>query len=141
MLGLLDPAATDPAGHARAATATDFEQLAQRYTALHATADPAALLTPVAAHIRMATAALGRDNTASDRRRLLRNLTVAATLAARLASEDLGHSRIRTGNGPAVMATLRNFALSRHRLGGHTNIAAACRHTSRHPIRAADLLK
>ena len=50
------------------------------------------------------------------------------------------HSRIRTGNGPAVMATLRNFALSRHRLGGHTNIAAACRHTSRHPIRAADLL-
>ncbi len=50
------------------------------------------------------------------------------------------HSRIRTGNGPAVMATLRNFALSRHRLGGHTNIAAACRHTSRHSIRAADLL-
>jgi predicted transposase YbfD/YdcC len=50
------------------------------------------------------------------------------------------HSQIRTGNGPAVMATLRNFALSRHRLGGHTNIAAACRHTSRHPIRAADLL-
>jgi hypothetical protein len=50
------------------------------------------------------------------------------------------HSQIRTGNGPAVMATLRNFALSRHRLAGHTNIAAACRHTSRHPIRAADLL-
>lgn len=50
------------------------------------------------------------------------------------------HSQIRTGNGPAVMATLRNFAVSRHRLGGHTNIAAACRHTSRHPIRAADLL-
>jgi predicted transposase YbfD/YdcC len=50
------------------------------------------------------------------------------------------HSQIRTGNGPAVMATLRNFALSRHRLNGHTNIAAACRHTSRHPIRAADLL-
>lgn len=51
MLGLLDPAATDPAGHARAATATvtHLEQLAQRYQALHATADPAALLTPVAA--------------------------------------------------------------------------------------------
>jgi hypothetical protein len=27
-----------------------------------------------------------------------------------------------------------------HRVAGHTNIAAACRHTSRHPIRAADLL-
>jgi transcriptional regulator with XRE-family HTH domain len=93
MLGLLDPAATDPAGHARAATATitDFEQLAERYRALHASADPAALLTPVAAHIQMATAALGRDNnTASDRRRLLRNLTVVATLAGRVAYEDLG---------------------------------------------------
>jgi hypothetical protein len=31
-----------------------------------------------------------RDNTASDRRRLLSNLTVVATLAARLAAEDLG---------------------------------------------------
>jgi transcriptional regulator with XRE-family HTH domain len=92
MLGLLDPAATDPAGHARAATATitDSEQLAQRYETLYPTADPAALLTPVAAHIRMATAALGRDNTASDRCRLLRNLTVVATLAGRLAYEDLG---------------------------------------------------
>jgi predicted transposase YbfD/YdcC len=50
------------------------------------------------------------------------------------------HSQIRTGNGPAVMATLRNFAVSRHHLDGRTNIAAACRHTSRHPIRAADLL-
>jgi tetratricopeptide (TPR) repeat protein len=92
MLGLLDPAATDPAGHAHAATATvtDLEQLAQRYQTLHATADPAALLTPVAAHLRMATAALGRDNTASDRRRLLRNLTIVATLTGRLAYEDLG---------------------------------------------------
>jgi tetratricopeptide (TPR) repeat protein len=92
MLGLLDPAATDPAGHARAATATitDLEQLAQRYQTLHATADPAALLTPVAAHMRIATATLGQDNTASDRHRLLRNLTVVATLAGRVASEDLG---------------------------------------------------
>jgi hypothetical protein len=92
MLGLLDPAAADPAGHARAATATitDLEQLAQRYQALHTTADPAALLAPVAAHRRMATATLGRDNTVSDRRRLLRNLAVVATLAGRLAFEDLG---------------------------------------------------
>jgi hypothetical protein len=50
------------------------------------------------------------------------------------------HSQIRTGNRPAVMATLRNFALSRHRLAGHTNIATACRHTCRHPIQTADLL-
>jgi transcriptional regulator with XRE-family HTH domain len=92
MLGLLDPAATDPAGHARAATATivELEQLAQRYEALHTTADPAALLTPVAAHIRMVKVALSRDHPATERRRLLRNRAKVATLAGRLAFEDLG---------------------------------------------------
>jgi tetratricopeptide (TPR) repeat protein len=92
MLGLLDPAATDPAGHARAATATitDFEQLARRYQALHATANPSALLTPIAAHVRMVNAALRQEHTAAQRRRLLRNRATVATLAGRLASEDLG---------------------------------------------------
>ncbi|MDQ3764704.1 MAG: helix-turn-helix domain-containing protein [Actinomycetota bacterium] len=92
MLGLLDPAAADPAGHARAATATitELEQLAEKYRALHATADPTALLTAVAAHIRMVTAALGRENTAAQRRRLLCNRAAVATLAGRLAYEDLG---------------------------------------------------
>jgi hypothetical protein len=92
MLGLLDPAASDPAGHARAATATitDLEQLTERYRALHATADPAALLTPVAAHVRMATAALGLEHTAAERRQRLRNLATVATLAGRLAYDDLG---------------------------------------------------
>jgi hypothetical protein len=50
------------------------------------------------------------------------------------------HSQIRTGNGPAVMATLRNLAVSRHRLAGATNIAAACRHVARHPKRVLRLL-
>jgi predicted transposase YbfD/YdcC len=52
--------------------------------------------------------------------------------------EDL--SQVRTGNGPAVMATLRNFAVSRHRLAGDDNIAHACRRTARHPHRALALL-
>lgn len=52
--------------------------------------------------------------------------------------EDL--SQIRTANGPANMATLRNFAVSRHRMAGDKNIAHACRHTSRHPNRALALL-
>lgn len=52
--------------------------------------------------------------------------------------EDL--SQIRTGNGPAVMATLCNTAVSRHRLDGATKIASACRHTARHPNRALTLL-
>jgi predicted transposase YbfD/YdcC len=52
--------------------------------------------------------------------------------------EDL--SQVRTGSGPAVMATLRNFAVSRHRLDGDDNIAHACRRTARHPNRALALL-
>lgn len=51
--------------------------------------------------------------------------------------EDL--SQIRTANGPANMATLRNFAVSRHRLAGATNIAQASRRTARHPNRALAL--
>ena len=52
--------------------------------------------------------------------------------------EDL--SQIRTGNGPAVMATLRNLAISLHRLAGADNIAAASRHVSRNPARALHLV-
>ena len=50
------------------------------------------------------------------------------------------HSQVRTGNGPAVMATLRNLAISIHRLIGATNIAAACRDVSRHPNRVLRLV-
>jgi predicted transposase YbfD/YdcC len=53
-------------------------------------------------------------------------------------AEDL--SQIRTGHGPAVMATLRNLAISIHRRAGATNIAAATRHVSRHPSRVLPLL-
>ena len=94
MLGLLDPAATDPIGHARAATASlaDLEQLADRYQVLYPSADPNALLTSVAAHVQMATVALRQDPTPDERRRLLRNLAQVAILAGRLASEDLGNA-------------------------------------------------
>ena len=50
------------------------------------------------------------------------------------------HSQIRTGHGPAVMATLRNLAISIHRRHGAINIAAATRRVSRHPGRALPLL-
>ena len=50
------------------------------------------------------------------------------------------HSQIRTDNGPAVMATLPNLAISIHRLNGATNVAAACRDLSRHPNRALRLV-
>jgi Transposase DDE domain len=40
---------------------------------------------------------------------------------------DEDRSRVRTGSGPQVMATMRNLAISLHRLAGVTNIAAALR--------------
>jgi predicted transposase YbfD/YdcC len=49
-------------------------------------------------------------------------------------------SRIRTGNGPRVMATLRNTAISLLRLTGITTIASALRHNSRNPYRPLQLL-
>lgn len=49
-------------------------------------------------------------------------------------------SQIRTGNGPQVMAGLRNLVISVLRLAGHTNIARALRHYSRRPERPITLL-
>lgn len=53
---------------------------------------------------------------------------------------DEDRSQIRTGHGPAVMATLRNLAISIHRRHGAINIAAATRRASRHPARTLPLL-
>jgi hypothetical protein len=94
MLGLLDPSATDPIGHARATTATvtDLDQLAERYVALYETADPAALLTSVAAHVRLVQDALRQDPAPNERRQLLRNLAEVAVLAGQLAADDLGNT-------------------------------------------------
>ncbi|MCX4775291.1 ISAs1 family transposase [Streptomyces sp. NBC_01264] len=50
-------------------------------------------------------------------------------------------SRIRTGHGPANMATLRNFAINILRDAGHHNIAAGLREVSYKPFtRPLDLL-
>jgi predicted transposase YbfD/YdcC len=53
-------------------------------------------------------------------------------------SEDL--SQVRTGAAPQVMASLRNLAISLHRLAGATNIAAATRHHARDARRPLRLL-
>jgi hypothetical protein len=44
-------------------------------------------------------------------------------------------SRVRTRNGPRVMASLRNLAITILRLAGVINIAAALRHHNRRPDR------
>ena len=49
-------------------------------------------------------------------------------------------SRIRTGSGPRVMATLRNLTIAILRAAGHTNIAHGLRHHARNPDRPIKLL-
>jgi predicted transposase YbfD/YdcC len=53
--------------------------------------------------------------------------------------EDL--SPARAGNGPHVMAALRNLAISILRLAGHASIAKALRSNARDPVRAYRLVK
>ena len=45
------------------------------------------------------------------------------------------HSQIRTGNGPQVMATIRNLAIATMKLAGAAGIAAATRHNARNATR------
>ncbi len=49
-------------------------------------------------------------------------------------------SRVRTGAGPRVMASLRNLAISAFRLAGRRNIAQALRYMGRDPVRPLTLL-
>lgn len=49
---------------------------------------------------------------------------------------DEDRSCIRVGNGPAMMAALRNFAIALARLLGFTNIASALRAFAHQPRRA-----
>ena len=48
---------------------------------------------------------------------------------------DEDRSQVRTGNGPRVMASLRNLAIAILRLTGHASIAAGLRYHARRPSR------
>ena len=48
---------------------------------------------------------------------------------------DEDRSQVRTGNGPRVMASLRNLAIAILRLTGHPSIAGALRYHARQPGR------
>lgn len=54
---------------------------------------------------------------------------------------DEDRSQIRTANGPRVMASLRNLAITAARLTGATNIAASTRHQARRPDRPLHMIK
>ena len=66
------------------------------------------------------SAATGQSRTAA----LVRDVT-----------DDEDRSQVRTANGPRVMASLRNLAITILRLTGQTSIAAALRHDARQPSR------
>ena len=53
---------------------------------------------------------------------------------------DEDRSQIRTGNGPRVMATLRNVVISLFRLTGHTGIPGAIRRCSANRNYALELI-
>jgi hypothetical protein len=53
---------------------------------------------------------------------------------------DEDRSQVRSGNAPAVMAALRNIAITALRLLGWDDIAGAVRHLSRDRQRVAHLL-
>jgi len=53
---------------------------------------------------------------------------------------DEDRSKVRTGEGPRTMATLRNLAISLLRLHGIKNIAQALRSFARNPEKAVQLL-
>lgn len=54
---------------------------------------------------------------------------------------DEDRSQARTGNGPRVMASLRNLAITATRLTGVTNIAASIRYQARRPDRPLQMIK
>jgi len=54
---------------------------------------------------------------------------------------DEDRSQIRTANGPRVMASLRNLAITVLRLTATTNIAAALRHHARRPNRPLQTIR
>ena len=53
---------------------------------------------------------------------------------------DEDRSQVRRGNGPQVMASLRNLAISLLRMAGAPNIASATRHLGRRTEKALRLL-
>ena len=88
MFALLDPLTqTSSAPTPTPLDPVAVDQLANTYERLYATADAAALLTPVAAHVRMLGDALQGQLSAGDRQRLLSNRARVAILAGRLAFE------------------------------------------------------
>jgi predicted transposase YbfD/YdcC len=124
---------------------------------------PAGIIFPHAAHAIQIVRTRKRNNSTPRATRetvyAVTSLTAAQTQPTELARYIRGHwhvenklhwvrdvtigedaSRVRTGGGPRMMASLRNLAISLLRLTGHTNIAKATRRIGRQPKRAITLI-
>lgn len=98
-------------------TARSLDDLVDRYQLLYHSAAPAALLTPVLAHLQTVGDALRESSTASLRRKFLANRARVATLAGRLAYFDL--------QDPMAARSYYNVALEAAREAGDHHQAAA----------------
>lgn len=124
--GLTPAADADRAGRSGAptpGTLADLDHLAARYQALYHSTAPAALITPVVAHLRTLADLLRQTPGPADRRRLLANRARVATLAGRLAFFDF--------RDPMAARGYYNLALEAAReAGDHLQAAAALGHVA-----------
>jgi len=123
LLAILDPTPPTTRSAPTDTTLADLETLAAQYETAYHTAAPAALLTAVAAQLRITTDALRTEQSAGARQRYLRNRTRVAILAGRLAGDDLGN----------VMAARAYFAQATddaHQLGDQALAAIATGYTA-----------
>lgn len=111
------------AGKPTPETVGDLEQLATHYQSLYHTTAPAALMTPVIAHLDTVADLLRQGPAPAERRRLLVNRSRVGTLAGRLAFFDL--------QDPMTARGYYNVALESAREGGdHLQAAAALGHVA-----------
>ncbi|MGH3864548.1 MAG: helix-turn-helix transcriptional regulator [Pseudonocardiaceae bacterium] len=101
----------------------DLEHLADRYQALYHSTAPAALMTPVAAHLSTLGDLLRQDPAPAERRRLLVNRARVSTLAGRLSFFDL--------QDPMAARAYYSLALEAAReCGDHSQAVAALAHVA-----------
>ena len=126
MAGLPAVAETDRAARSGAPTpqtVADLDHLAGRYQALYHSTSPAALITPVVAHLRTLSDLLRQAPAPAERRRLLANRARVATLAGRLAFFDFSDPMAARGYYGLAQEAAREA-------GDHLQAAAALAHVA-----------
>jgi transcriptional regulator with XRE-family HTH domain len=101
----------------------DLEHLADRYQALYHSTAPAALMTPVVAHLETLGDILQQGPERAERLRLLRNRARVATLAGRLAFFDLRNNMAARAYYSVALEAAREA-------GDHLQAAAALGHVA-----------